>query len=127
MLKILVAEDDTVCRMVLVKILRTEPSLEVLEANDGDEAWEILNGDIQPDLCIFDNVMPGANGLDLMERMQQDPKLSSIPVFLSSISKNPEEAMKALEFNVAGFIIKPINEDKVFNTIKPILTKLQNS
>lgn len=122
-MKILVAEDDTVCRTVLIKILRTDPSIEVLEANDGDEAWSMLNNNERPDLCIFDNVMPGINGLDLMERMQQHPDLASIPVFLSSVSKNPEEVMKALEFKAAGFILKPVNERKVFDAIKTIKTK----
>lgn len=125
-LKILIAEDDTVCRMLLLKILQAVPSVEILEAHDGEEAWEILNEDTPPDLCIFDNVMPGASGLELMERMQGDSRLASIPVFLSSISNNREEVLKALDLNAAGFITKPINEEKVLKMIKPALDKLMS-
>lgn len=125
-LKILIAEDDTVCRMLLLKILQAVPSVEILEAHDGEEAWEILNGATPPDLCIFDNVMPGASGLELMERMQGDSRLASIPVFLSSISNNREEVLKALDLNAAGFITKPINEEKVLKMIKPALDKLMS-
>ena len=71
-MKILIAEDDPTSRMILRSVL-TKSGHHVVEAPDGDAAWDILRGPDAPRLAIVDWMMPGLDGLELVRRVRQMP------------------------------------------------------
>jgi len=71
-MNILTVDDDAVIRATLCEILRRERSWNVTDADDGEVAWQMLENGLDVDLCIFDNVMPGLTGINLIKRMRGD-------------------------------------------------------
>src|SRR5687768_9679220 len=65
--RILLAEDDRVSRRMLESILR-DWGFDVVTANDGLEAWHILQGESAPRLAILDWLMPGLDGPEVCRR-----------------------------------------------------------
>src|SRR5438094_8277599 len=67
---ILVAEDDTITRMKLVRFLERELGATVLSAQNGDEAWGVYQENPEIQFVISDWVMPNGTGVDLCERIR---------------------------------------------------------
>ena len=77
-LRVLIVEDDSTSRLVLRGILETLDGLEIFEAGDGLQAWEMLDGGLLPQLCFLDLNMPQLNGVELLKRIRNDPRFSMV-------------------------------------------------
>ena len=118
---ILLAEDSLVSRAALMQILRAEPSWQVMEAQDGEAAWDILNSGFQPDLCILDIRMPRLNGNELLERMRRDPRFRSTRVVVISAVRTREVIVSLGALGVLGYLLKPFVPSRVLDTIRQAL------
>jgi len=78
--KILVADDETHILHVVSLKLRNA-GFNVLTARDGQEALELAQSEL-PDLIITDYHMPQLSGLELCQRLKQDPATSGIPAIM---------------------------------------------
>lgn len=77
-------------------------------AVDGQEAWEIL--DAQPakyDAVLLDRMMPRMDGLSLLGRMKQDPRLAAIPVILQTAATSPEQMAEGMRLGAYYYLAKP--------------------
>ncbi len=114
--KILVADDDQALTRTLSWILK-ENGYEVATVNSGDHLMARLGAD-PVDLLLLDIMMPGADGLQLLERVKQDPQLRHVPVLMIS-SMPPEEAtVRALGLGAADFISKPFRVRELLARVK---------
>lgn len=104
--KILVVEDNTVNRMTLRKILQQE--YEVLEAENGLEALEVLERESQELSLIFLDIhMPVMDGYEFLERAQANPIYASVPVIVATQSDGDEDEVAALAHGATDFVTKP--------------------
>lgn len=101
---ILVVEDDADIRSTLRQVLEAE-GFSTDGAQNGAEALRKLLGDQMPCLVLLDLMMPIMSGPELLARMRQDPRLSSIPVVLVSAWAHEAEATEGAQ----GFLKKPID------------------
>lgn len=85
--RILVADDDQVIRH-LITTLVTREGFKVVTANDGDEAYRILQRDADFQATIFDMNMPGLKGLDVLRFMRTENRLMRIPVMIITSEKD---------------------------------------
>ena len=85
-MKLLIAEDDVLFRTMLVQVLA--PEYEIVVANDGGEAWEILQQADAPRLAILDWVMPGLSGPEICRKVRASAFLSSM--YIRSSLRNSE-------------------------------------
>jgi CheY-like chemotaxis protein len=76
---VLVVDDDDAERVVIASVLRTE-GYKVVCACDGAEALEALRTGRLPSLMLLDLMMPRTSGWQVLARMADDPRLSSLPV-----------------------------------------------
>lgn len=115
-IKILIVDDSDIDRMILKNIL--SQSYDVIEANSGFSAIEILNNfSIQIDALMLDISMPGMDGfatLDLTNRT----RLMSMPVYLISAETQTENIKKAVNYGVTGFIKKPYDSTLILSKLK---------
>ena len=84
-------------------------------AENENKAWSLLQKSIElksvPKVLILDSSKEDINGLELLRKIRNHPSLKSILVFvLADSDKNKEEV---LELNVAGFIHKPLDKNKL--------------
>ncbi len=101
---ILIADDEYVNREILGNILESE--YDIIYAEDGLETLKLIKENIDKlSLVLLDLIMPKMDGLELLERLRDDSKLSNIPVIVITSDQLSEE--KSLSLGAADFIPKP--------------------
>lgn len=103
---ILIADDDLSTRMLLRATI-TQWDFPVVEASDGEEAWEILKGNDSPQIVTVDWMMPKIDGLSLCRRAKT---LYNPPymILLTSMS-GTANIVNALDSGADDFLTKPFN------------------
>jgi adenylate cyclase len=105
----LVVDDSRVNRLVLVRQL-TGLGLEVIEAENGVEALELLRTDPGAlDLVLLDVVMPELDGYDTLAAMKADDAIRHIPVLMVSGVEELESVVRCIELGATDYLTKPIN------------------
>lgn len=118
---VLVVDDTSVNRRLLSKIL--SDTYIVLEAENGKEALEVLEkyGD-SISLILLDLVMPVMDGYEFLEKQQNIPILSTIPVIITTQKDSASDEIEALSKGASDFLTKPYNatiiKHRVANIIK---------
>jgi len=107
-MKILVVDDDAVCRTVLVTALRLDGH-EVVEAENGRRALDILAArPCTVDVLITDLMMPEMDGLALLRHLRRSPDLEGIGVIVCSANVKNEPGIGDGDAVVAQCLLKPI-------------------
>lgn len=120
MKKILVVDDTPIMLRDLKKML--ENTYDVVLASSGRQALQTILKE-EPDLVLLDYEMPEMDGREVFETMLADKDMKNIPVvFLTSVSDR-EAVFSILQSKPADYILKPVNQDRLFNTIKNVLKK----
>jgi CheY-like chemotaxis protein len=107
-MKILVVDDDAVCRTVLVTTLRLDGH-DVIEAENGRQAIGTLARRPQDiDLMITDLMMPEMDGLTLLRYVRSTPGLERVDVIVCSANPNSQVPTRPGEKGIAARLLKPI-------------------
>jgi CheY-like chemotaxis protein len=111
-MKVLVAEDDSVSRLLLESILR-EWDYEVIGTADGAQAWNVLLGPNAPRLSILDWQMPGLDGLELCRRIRADRATESTYVLLLTGKGGTDNVVQGLKSGANDYLTKPFDLDEL--------------
>lgn len=106
--RILVVDDSKVMRRAISKILCKE--YDVIEAEQGEDAWTLLLADDSIQVVFTDLRMPYLDGYGLIQRIRQadDPNLKDLPVIIITGQEDDEKAQQdALNYGATDFISKP--------------------
>jgi adenylate cyclase len=107
--KALVVDDSAVNRLVLVRLLKTL-GLEVLQAENGVQALELLGA--QPgavDVVLLDVLMPELDGYETLAAMKGDEATRHIPVLIVSGVEELDSVVRCIELGASDYLTKPIN------------------
>ncbi len=120
-LTILLVEDDDVDVTHIKRCLRKLRVVNPLfVASDGLIALDMLRGTNgvekipAPALILLDINMPRMNGLEFLEQIRADENLRHLSVVVLTTSDEEKDIVQAYNFNVSGYIIKPILPEKFF-------------
>ena len=124
MWKVLIADDEKlICR--LVQALVDWPSLGMTvaaTAENGLDALKLIE-ECNPDILITDIRMPGCNGLELIRQAKEIcPELE---IIIISGYAHFEYAQSAISYGVGNYILKPINQQELNETLEKIRKRLQ--
>jgi two-component system chemotaxis response regulator CheY len=106
-LRVLVADDDTSCRMVLRATVE-RLGHECRVAADGDEAWRLFEEE-QPDVLITDWMMPGLDGPELCRRVRHHEADGYTYVILATALGEHENVLEGMEAGADDYLTKPIS------------------
>jgi two-component system chemotaxis response regulator CheY len=123
-MKALVVDDDVVSRMALVDLMQSFPKLEVVEASDGEEAWQMLEAGLTPVICCSDVQMPKVSGIDLLQRVRSKPSFKEMPFVLITSSADLDTVKKAISLGTSHYIVKPFNATEARMNVDRILSKV---
>jgi two-component system sensor histidine kinase and response regulator WspE len=111
--RVLVADDSITVRELEKKLLQGR-GCQVDVAVDGMEAWNKLRAG-QYDLLISDVDMPRLNGIDLVRKIRQDPRISALPVVIISYKDREEDRLRGLEAGANYYLTKSSFQDDSFH------------
>ncbi|MDX5151965.1 MAG: response regulator [Acidiferrobacterales bacterium] len=108
--RILMVDDSKVMRKAFSKILQDE--YDMLEAENGEEGWNILSSDDSIQLVISDIEMPELDGFGLLQRIRndEDVRLKNIPVIVITGAEDDQTKQEALDTGATDFVIKPVDK-----------------
>lgn len=110
-------------RMLLRRILRSEPEYELVEAKDGLIAWEMLQGGLVPELITLDIMMPRMDGLDLLVRIRATHRLKGVKVIMCTAVNDRPRVISANSLDIDGYVLKPFTSKKLLDQIQHVLHK----
>jgi CheY-like chemotaxis protein len=105
--RVLVVDDDSAIRRMIVAALRREGSYTFFEAGNGRDALDLMRGE-HPDVVVLDLMMPILSGWDVLRERSHDASIRKIPVILVSANRDPEIAT-AVDAGVCAFLPKPFD------------------
>lgn len=106
-LSMLIIEDMEINRSILSNIFKQEYN--ILEAANGQLAWEMLSAGIKIDIILLDIIMPVMNGIEFLKLLRNDERFCKIPVVVSSQQNESLDELNALELGADDFIVRPYN------------------
>lgn len=121
-LKILVVDDFKSMRSLIKTILRKLGFTNVFEANDGKEAWDILQEE-EVELVISDWNMPQMQGIDLLKKVRADEKLGDLPFLMVTAEGHKDNVIEAVKAGVSGYILKPFSPQALEDKMNKIFAK----
>ncbi len=107
-MKLLVAEDDLTSRTMLVALAK-KWGFDPVDVEDGEAAWDVMQGELPPRLLLIDWEMPKLDGQALCQRIhQQEEKEPPFIIMLTSRSET-HDVVAGLEAGANEYITKPFN------------------
>ena len=111
-MKILIADDDSITRRLLQTIL-SKWGYQVMIAQDGDEAWRVLQGEDAPKLAILDWMMPGLDGIEICRRARQRLDAPYVYILLLTSKIRKEDIVEGMEAGADDYLTKPFNRHEL--------------
>lgn len=115
-MKAIIIDDERLARQELKNLLASHKEIEIIaECSDAIDAKEKIN-ELKPDIIFCDIQMPGKNGLELVEEIS-----GTVDVIFTTAYD--EHAIKAFELNAFDYLLKPIQTQRLAETIKKLSIK----
>ncbi len=118
--RILLADDSVTAQNMGRRIL-TDAGYDVITVNNGSAALKKINEN-KPDLIVLDVYMPGYGGLEVCQRVKENPDTTRIPVLLTVGKLEPFKPEEARRVGADAFIVKPFEATELLTA----LTKLED-
>jgi DNA-binding response OmpR family regulator len=119
---VLIVEDSENSAAMLEIAFLGIPGLKVLVASSAQEALRILNGLAHAIRAIVTDLnMPRMDGFELIRRVREDRRLSSIPIIVVSADTDPATPVRVAETGVRAFFSKPFSPAEVREKLEQIL------
>ncbi len=113
-MKIMVIDDSITMRRIEILALKKAGYTDVIEAEDGASALEVLGNSIGqlPDVILLDWNMPGMSGIGLLKKIKSEPDFKHIDVIMVTTESDKDNVLEAIRYGAAGFVVKPLTPRK---------------
>lgn len=117
--QVLCVEDNTVNMLLVSRIVEAEGH-ELIKAEDGHVALDILDNTV-PDIILLDINLPGMDGLELARRFKADTRLAPIPLIATTAQVLVGDRERCLEAGCDDYLPKPLDIRKLREVIRHYL------
>ena len=117
--RIVVAEDEEhIAKLISFKLERN--GYETIWAKDGGEALEKIRS-VLPDLILLDIMMPVMDGYEVLKKIKEDERTSSIPVIILTARGQEQDIVRGFDLGIEDYILKPFRPSELVARIKKTL------
>lgn len=120
-MRILVVDDFATMRRIIRDVLKQLGFSNVIEADDGTTAWEIL-GKERVDFVISDWNMPKMPGIELLRKVRQSEEYQDLPFLMLTAEAQQECIIEAVQAKVSNYVIKPFTAEILEQKIEKIFS-----
>ena len=118
-MRVLVVDDFSTMRKIIKNILRQLGFNNIVEADDGATAWEVLNKD-NIDFIVSDWNMPIMSGIELLRKVRGSEEYADIPFLMVTAEAQQENIIEAVQAKVSNYIVKPFTPETLGQKIDKI-------
>ena len=116
-MRILIAEDDLTSRSILTSILK-KWGYDVIAVKDGQAAWEVLESADSPRLVILDWMMPGMDGVEVIQHVRANLIEPSPYIILLTSKDEKGDILSGLESGANDYIKKPFDNEELLARVR---------
>lgn len=120
MTKKILAVDDELDVVLIVKTALQTEGFEVETANNGPDALMLAKEHI-PDLILLDVMMPGMTGFEVLRALKQNEKTAQIPVIMLTGVSERSKIVEAIGSGTSYYIIKPFDFEDLIDKVNQAL------
>lgn len=120
-MKLLIVDDSSTMRRIIKNTLQRLGYDDILEAEHGLQAWELLDTIDDIKILITDWNMPEMNGLDLVKKVRGDQRFVDIPIIMVTTEGGKAEVITALKTGVNNYIVKPFTPQVLKEKLEAVL------
>ena len=121
MARILIVEDDESIRN-LIELTLMQFQYETVSFEDAETAWEYLKKN-RADMGIFDLMLPGMTGLELIARIREDEHLSGLPVIILTAKDSELDKVIGLDQGADDYMTKPFSVLELTARIRSLMRR----
>ena len=114
-------EDDASIRDIEVYTL-TSTGFEARGFDDGVSFWSALQTQ-KPDLVVLDVMLPGVDGIELLQRMKASAELRTIPVVMATAKGAEYDKIRGLDLGADYYLVKPFGVMELVSCVKAVLRR----
>lgn len=114
-------EDDASIRDIEVYTL-TSTGFEARGFDDGVSFWSALQTE-KPDLVVLDVMLPGVDGIELLQRMKASAQLRTIPVVMATAKGAEYDRIRGLDLGADYYLVKPFGVMELVSCVKAVLRR----
>lgn len=121
-MKLLVVDDSSTMRRIIKNTLQRLGHKDILEAENGVEAWSLLEQNSDISVLITDWNMPEMNGLELVKKVRAEKKYEDMPIIMVTTEGGKAEVITALKAGVNNYIVKPFTPQVLKEKLEDVLS-----
>lgn len=114
-------EDDASIRDIEVYTL-SSTGFEARGFDDGVSFWSALQTQ-KPDLVVLDVMLPGVDGIELLQRMKASAELRTIPVIMATAKGAEYDKIRGLDLGADYYLVKPFGVMELVSCVKAVLRR----
>jgi len=118
---IFAVEDDPNIQNV-IKIALENAQYQVVCFSSGQEMFHALNKQV-PSLFLLDVMLPGMDGLQIVQKIKKDPSLTKIPIMIVSAKTSELDKVMGLDIGADDYLIKPFGVLELVSRVKALLRR----
>ena len=119
-IKILIVDDFATMRRILKNILKQLGFKNLVEADDGTTAWEVLEGQ-GIDLIVSDWNMPKMTGLELLKKVRANDTYKDTPFLMVTAEAQKQNVIEAVQAGVSNYVVKPFTAEAISDKLGKVL------
>ena len=120
--KVVLVADDDADVLNLVRFRLERDGLRVLTATDGAEALELAR-EHQPHVCVLDVMMPKLGGLEVLQRLREDPATAATRVILLTARSADDHVDQGFEIGADDYVTKPFSPQELRQRVRAQLQR----
>jgi len=116
----ILAVDDSASMRQMVAFTLKSAGYNVVEAVDGQDAWEKSNSR-DFDLVLTDQNMPRMDGISLTKKLRDNPKFKATPILILTTESSDQMKQAGRTAGATGWLVKPFDPTKLLEVIKKVV------
>lgn len=115
-LRVLIVDDEPMNLDLMQEDLEGA-GYETVEAENGEEAWALLQEDQQFEVILLDRMMPKMDGMEVLRRVRKEDSLKDIPVILQTAASASEQVVEGIEAGAYYYLTKPYSRELLLSIV----------